>query len=104
MKTSKDIKKIKTATKGPPKGISNNPAGRPKGIPNKMNATLKEMILGALDKAGGVEYLSRQADENPSAFLTLVGKVLPMTIAGDAANPLAHKVTVEIVRSKISDT
>ena len=103
MKTSKDIKKIKTATKGPPKGISNNPAGRPKGIPNKMNATLKEMILGALDKAGGVEYLSRQADENPSAFLTLVGKVLPMTIAGDAAIPLAHRVTGEIVGCNVGD-
>ena len=33
------------------------------------------MILGALDDAGGQAYLMRQAEENPTAFLTLIGKV-----------------------------
>ena len=56
--------------------------GRPKGVPNKLNGELKEMILGALDKAGGVDYLLAQAHDNPNAFLSLVGKVLPMTVAG----------------------
>ena len=46
------------------------------------------MILGALDDAGGQAYLMRQAEENPTAFLTLIGKVLPMTVAGDSDNPL----------------
>lgn len=69
--------------------------GRPKGIPNKTTTALKEMILQALDKKGGVEYLERQADENPTAFLTLIGKVLPMTVAGDASNPLVHKIVRE---------
>jgi hypothetical protein len=31
--------------------------GRQVGTPNKVTATLKEMILAALDKKGGVEYL-----------------------------------------------
>lgn len=57
--------------------------GRPKGQPNKVTRELKEMILTALDQSGGVEYLSRQADENPTAFLALVGKVLPLTIKGE---------------------
>lgn len=56
--------------------------GRPKGAVNKNTAALKDMILGALDKKGGVDYLMKQADENPTAFLTLVGKVLPLTVAG----------------------
>jgi hypothetical protein len=30
--------------------------GRQKGTPNKMTATLKEMILGALDQVGGESY------------------------------------------------
>ena len=46
------------------------------------------MILGALDDAGGQAYLMQQAEENPTAFLTLLGKVLPTTLSGDSENPL----------------
>jgi len=35
------------------------------------------MILEALDGAGGVDYLTKQAKANPAAFLSLVGKLLP---------------------------
>jgi hypothetical protein len=35
------------------------------------------MVLVALDRAGGVDYLTRQAKANPTAFLSLVGKLLP---------------------------
>jgi hypothetical protein len=35
------------------------------------------MILGALDDAGGQAYLAEQAHQNPAAFLTLLGRVLP---------------------------
>lgn len=57
------------------KGIKTG--GRTKGVPNKVNKALKDMILGALDQAGGEEYLLSQAKENPSAFMQLIGKVLP---------------------------
>lgn len=50
--------------------------------PNKITKELKQMILDALDNKGGVEYLMQQADDNPTAFLSLVGKVLPMTVQG----------------------
>jgi hypothetical protein len=63
-------------------------AGRQKGTPNKLTADVKAMVLSALDKAGGVDYLLAQAKDNPTAFLTLVGKVLPLTVAGDKENPL----------------
>lgn len=66
--------------------------GRVKGVPNKVTRELKEMILGALDKAGGIDYLERQAKENPGPFLTLVGKVLPLTLAGDANQPLVVNI------------
>jgi hypothetical protein len=56
--------------------------GRAKGTPNAATKELKDMILGALDGAGGIEYLQRQANENPSAFMSLIGRVLPMTING----------------------
>ena len=57
--------------------------GRPKGSPNKATKALKDMILGALDDAGGQDYLRQQSIENPTAFLTLIGKVLPMSINAD---------------------
>lgn len=72
-------------------------AGRPKGVPNKATKQLKDMILGALDKAGGEEYLRRQAEENPGPFMALVGKVLPTTLAGDASAPIVHEIRRTLV-------
>src|SRR4249919_1304797 len=62
--------------------------GRRKGVPNKVNADLKAMILGALAGAGGQDYLQRQAEMNPGAFMTLIGKVLPMQITGEGGGPV----------------
>lgn len=60
--------------------------GRPKGAVNKVNAELKEMIREALDMAGGVEYLYEQASANPTAFLSLVAKILPRDIKVESHN------------------
>lgn len=76
------------------KGGKRPGAGRKKGVPNKLTSDLKEMILQALAGVGGVQYLQRQAKEKPAAFLTLVGKVLPLQVTGPGGAP----VTVEIVR------
>ena len=62
--------------------LANLKGGSRLGKPNKVTTALKDMILGALDKAGGEAYLARQANENPASFLTLVGKVLPLQLAG----------------------
>jgi hypothetical protein len=51
--------------------------GRPKGAQNKTTKALKDMIEGALEAKGGQAWLERQMDENPAAFLTLLGKTLP---------------------------
>lgn len=60
--------------------------GRKPGVPNKITRTLKDMILGSLDRVGGEEYLAKLAIENSSAYASLLGKVLPTTLhaAGDA--------------------
>ncbi len=60
--------------------------------PNKATKALKEMILGALSANGGQEYLERQAEANPVAFMALLGKVLPTTLAGDANAPLVARI------------
>ena len=69
------------------------PMGKPRGAsrlgkPNLVTRNLKEMILAALDKRGGVEYLSLQAVLNPPAFMALLGKILPTQVTGDKDNPL----------------
>lgn len=53
--------------------------GREKGTPNQL-PDLRRMTLRALIKAGGVDYLARQAVENPAPFLGLLGRVLPREV------------------------
>lgn len=59
--------------------------GRPKGSLNKVSAAVKDMVAQALDQAGGVDYLVTQSRDNPTAFLTLIGKIIPVQqdIKGD---------------------
>lgn len=77
--------------------------GRPKGVPNKNTALLKDAILKAAQAAGGggdeglVNYLTAQATETPAAFMSLLGKVLPMQVVGDEDNPVQHLVKIERV-------
>lgn len=56
--------------------------------PNKTTVALKDMILQALDNAGGAEYLERKANDprTAAAFLGLIGKVLPMQVVGAGPN------------------
>src|ERR1700730_16920208 len=54
--------------------------GRPKGAQNKLTRDIREMIRAALDKAGGISYLVKQAELNPTAFMSLLGKLIPQQI------------------------
>jgi hypothetical protein len=62
--------------------------GRKPGVPNKLGRDIKEMVVGALCAAGGVNYLLRQAEQNPVAFMGLVGRVLPLQVTGEAGGPI----------------
>lgn len=54
--------------------------GRPKGIPNKLTRTLKQAIEESFEKVGGAEYLARMAVEQPAAYMTLLGKIIPQQV------------------------
>ena len=58
--------------------------GRKKGVGNKQTAELREMIMTALNEAGGVDYLVQQATKSPNAFMSLIKAVLPkdVTVSG----------------------
>lgn len=57
--------------------------GRPKGAVNKVQKEVKEMLLYALNNVGGQEYLARQAEANPTAFLSLIGKLIPRDVRAE---------------------
>ena len=81
METSGDDskKQASTAKRLPP----NAGKGRKKGVPNKITASVKEMILAALDAVGGQRYLEDQAKQNPQAFMSLLGRILPSEVKGE---------------------
>lgn len=66
--------------------------GRKKGTPNRTTALLKDAIIEAAIAAGNerglVGYLELQAVQNPAAFMTLLGKVLPMQVTGEGGGPV----------------
>lgn len=85
-----------------PKG-SPKLGGRKKGTPNKVNAALKDMILGALHAEGGQQYLQEQARANPNAFLTLIGKVLPTEVTGPDGGEIGLSIKVAFVNAPARD-
>lgn len=54
--------------------------GRPKGAKNKLSMSVKMAIEEAFEKAGGVKYLVKLADEHPAVFCQLLGRLIPPTI------------------------
>lgn len=78
-----------------PESLKNLKPGTKRG-PSKTTKLLKDAILKAAQNAGGPEgmvgYLTTQATESPAAFLSLLGKVLPMQVNG-AGDDGEHKIT-----------
>lgn len=80
--------------------LDRSKTGRKKGTPNKTTALLKDAILKAATDAGNgdmAKYLHIQALANPGPFMALLGKVLPMQIQGDPANPVFTVIERRVV-------
>ena len=74
--------------------------GRQRGTPNKTTKALRDMVLGALDDVGGQQYLAQMSREQPAAFMTLLGKVLPTTLAGEPSAPILNRIELVAVPPK----
>ena len=66
--------------------------GRPKGSPNKITKTIRDALEAAFHEAGAEEYLLRQAEANPQAFMTLLAKLLPAQIMAEVSTADASSV------------
>jgi hypothetical protein len=83
--------------------------GRPKGSPNKTTAILRDAILKGAENAGGgdlVTYLTKQAEDHPGPYLTLLGKVLPLNVHGELSpsDPLSALLAdIALNGGKITD-
>jgi hypothetical protein len=93
-------------------GQSGNPKGRAHGSQNKITRALKEAILIAAERAGFklkpevaeiegglVGYLEVVAVQEVGAFCSLLGKVLPMVMAGE--NEKGETGPLEIVSTVV---
>lgn len=63
--------------RGKKRGHRTPGSGRKAGTPNKATKDLREAIIHALDRAGGEDYLTQLAHENPTPFASLLGRCLP---------------------------
>ncbi len=61
----------------PPKGVSNNPNGRRKGVQNKTTLEFKQAVTNLLEHAtpNMIAWLERVAQEDPGKALTLCGNL-----------------------------
>lgn len=85
------------------KGEKRPNQGRPKGMPNKNTALIREMVAQALNEAGGVDYLVSVAQSNPGPFLSLVGKVLPVQLQNADDQPFRTLTRIELVPMAVND-
>jgi hypothetical protein len=97
MTTQTAARPEKESKKSKGRGGARPGAGRPKGSLDKGNALIREMIVEALDGVGGVQYLQDVAKSHPPAFLSLIGKVMPVQLAGDGGGPVVQRIEFAIV-------
>ncbi len=81
-------------------GYKKGEGGRPKGTPNKVTATVKEMFIGAAEGMGGMNRLVAWAKEDPAnerVFWGLVARLIPIDVAAKVDEDLTIHITREVI-------
>jgi len=67
-------------------------AGRKKGVPTQVTQDIRQMIKDSLEGVGGMDYLMRQAETNPVAFMGLIGKIIPKEVEAHVTGEISWPV------------
>mgnify|MGYP005646676995 FL=1 len=78
---------------------------RKKGTHNKTTKDMKDILHLAFDRAGGVDYLVKQADAEPKAFMALIGRLVPAAVAIDVnINSVSLLAAMETAQARLEPT
>ena len=77
--------------------------GRPKGVPNKVTTSVRDAIIEAFDKMGGVPALVRWAKANPTDFYKLWTRLLPIQITGEGGGAIKIETKHDLSRLSIDE-
>lgn len=78
------------------KGHTNNPKGRPKGIPNKFTKQFKDLLtetIQALEEKRD-HGLMAWAEKHPSDFYRICSKLVPQEMVGE----FTGDITIRVIR------
>lgn len=69
--------------------------GRPKGVPNKVNAQARENIMAVFTRLGGTAAMAEWARENQTQFYKLYARLIPVdtTVSNPDGTPVSFTIT-----------
>ena len=68
--------------------------GRVKGVPNKVTASIRQALVNAFEKLGGVRSLVAWGKANPNEFYKLWGRMAPTEVA--VTDPDGNGLTIRV--------
>jgi hypothetical protein len=72
---------------------------------SKLSKDMKEILHLAFERAGGVNYLVKQADAEPKAFMALIGRLVPAAVAIDVnINSVSLLAAMETAQARLEPT
>jgi len=77
-------------------------SGRKPGSKNKDTETIRIAVMRSFESVGGWKYLEEMARIQPTAYMTLLGKILPHELAASDSASLRHEIVLKWVTPEIA--